>query len=102
MLRKQRIEICTLQVTRWSGAKAYDMERERGNNGYKLLYLGSTRTRNGAGIAISERFHDAVKEVNRFDDRLMKVTIVTAERTIHIFSAYVPQTGRSDAEKDAF
>lgn len=102
MLRRRKIDVCTLQETKWSGAKAYDMERERGNNGYKLFYNGNTRTRNGVGIAISEQFRDAVKEVNRYDDRLMKITIVTMERTIHIFSAYAPQTGQSESAKDTF
>ena len=102
MLRRRKIDICALQETRWSGAKACDLERERGKNGYKLIYFGSTNTRNGVGIAISERFRDAVKDVERYDDRLMKLTIVTSERTIHVFTAYAPQTGRSEAEKDAF
>ena len=32
----------------------------------------------------------------------MKLTIISADRTIHFFTAYAPQTGRPDAEKDAF
>ncbi|CAD7087538.1 unnamed protein product [Hermetia illucens] len=101
-LRKRCIDICALQETRWSGAKSCDIERERGKNGYKLLYFGNPHTQYGVDIAISEGFRDAIKEVKRFDDRLMKLTIISADRTIHFFTAYAPQTGRPDAEKDAF
>lgn len=102
MLRRRRIDICTLQETRWSGTKSYDMEQERGPQGYKLIYNGAPRTRSGVGVAVSERLRDSVKEVSRYNDRLMKIIIVTSTQTVHIFSAYAPQTGRSDTEKNTF
>ncbi|EYC17677.1 hypothetical protein Y032_0030g2208 [Ancylostoma ceylanicum] len=39
--------------------------------------------------------------MQRFDDRLMKVVVTTAER-LHFFSAYAPQTGCCKLMKDDF
>ncbi|XP_067138608.1 craniofacial development protein 2-like [Centruroides vittatus] len=101
-LRRRRIDICALQETRWNGQKACDVEQDQREHGYKLIYFGSPRTRNGVGIAISERIRNAVRSVYRYDDRLMKIVIVTSHQTIHAFTAYAQKTGRSESEKDAF
>ncbi|CAD7083400.1 unnamed protein product [Hermetia illucens] len=101
-IRKRRIDICALQETRWSSAKSCDIERERGENGYKLLYSGSPHTQYCVGIAILKGSRDAIEEVERFDDRLMKLTIISADHTFDFFTAYAPQTSRPDSEKDVF
>lgn len=74
------------------GARSYYIERDMAinNTEYDLV------------IATSEGFRDAIREVARFDDRLMKLTIISTDRTIHFFTAYAPKTVRSDTEKDAF
>ncbi|EYC30863.1 hypothetical protein Y032_0004g1817 [Ancylostoma ceylanicum] len=61
-------------------------------HGFKLVYNGSPETRNGVGI-VSQRFRDSIADVQRFDDRLMKVIVTTAEQHLYFFSAYAPQTG---------
>ncbi|WP_218939395.1 endonuclease/exonuclease/phosphatase family protein, partial [Wolbachia endosymbiont of Atemnus politus] len=97
VLKRRRIEVCAVQETRWSGAKSRDI-----GDGFKLIYNGSPGTTNGVGIIVSEKFRDIVAEVHRFNDRLMKIIIMTAQRLIHVFSAYAPQTGCSDQVKDDF
>lgn len=96
-LRRRKIDICTLQETRWVGAKSKNL-----GSGYKLLFNGSTGTKNGVGIAVSKRFRDAILEARRYDDRLMKVVFLLANRKLHLFTAYAPQTGCPDATKDTF
>lgn len=55
----------------------------------KLLYFGSPETKYAVGIAISKGF----SEVERSNDRLMELTIISADGTIHCFTAYLPKTG---------
>ncbi|EYC40011.1 hypothetical protein Y032_0633g901 [Ancylostoma ceylanicum] len=51
---------------------------------WTTLYNG----RNGVGIVVHQRFRDSVAEVQRFDNRLMKVVVTTTEQRLHFFSAW--------------
>ncbi|EYC37918.1 hypothetical protein Y032_0757g2100 [Ancylostoma ceylanicum] len=96
-LENRRIDLCAVQETRWSGNKSKDI-----GHGFKVVYNGSPKTRNGVGIVVSQRFRDSIAEVQRFDDRLMKVVVTTAEQRLHFFSTYAPQTGCCEQVKDNF
>lgn len=96
-MKRRKIDICAIQETRWSGAKSKDI-----GEGYKCIYNGSPKTTNGVAIAVAERFRNAIAEVQRYDDRLMKIVLLTAERRVHIFSAYAPQSGCTSKTKDTF
>lgn len=96
-LKERRIDVCAVQETRWAGAKSRDI-----GAGYKLLFNGSPRTTSGVGIIVSERYRDAVAEVYRYDDRLMKIIFVINSRRMHFFSAYAPQSGCTMRVKDDF
>lgn len=45
-----------------------------------LLYFGCRCTQYDVDIAVSQGFHDAIKEVYGFNDRLMNVTIISTDR----------------------
>ena len=96
-LGKRRIDICAVQETRWSGSKSRDI-----GHGYKVVYHSSRSKANGVGIVASERFRDAIMEVQRYTDRLMKVVLVINRQRLHFFSAYAPQMGCPLAEKEGF
>ncbi|EYB98255.1 hypothetical protein Y032_0133g1803 [Ancylostoma ceylanicum] len=96
-LEDRRIDLRAVQETRWSGNKSKDIGHD-----FKVVYNGSTKTRNGVGIVVSQRCRDSIAEVQRFDDRLMKVVVTTAEQRLHFFSAYAPQTGCCEQVKDDF
>uniref|UniRef100_A0A914UMX3 Endonuclease/exonuclease/phosphatase domain-containing protein n=1 Tax=Plectus sambesii TaxID=2011161 RepID=A0A914UMX3_9BILA len=96
-LKHRRVDICALQETRWSGQKSRDI-----GDGFKVILNGSPRTRNGVGIAVSERYRYSVAEVHRFDDRLMKIVIIADDCKLHVFSGYAPQAGCLDRVKDEF
>ncbi|EPB68096.1 hypothetical protein ANCCEY_12813 [Ancylostoma ceylanicum] len=85
MLERRRIDICAVQETKWSGSKPKEI-----GSGYKMMYHGSPRTRARVGIIVSEKFREAVIEVQRYDDRLMKIMIASDSAKIHFFSAYAP------------
>ncbi|EYB99688.1 hypothetical protein Y032_0120g887 [Ancylostoma ceylanicum] len=71
-------------------------------HGFMVVYNGSSKARNGVGVFVSQHFRDSIAKVQRFDDRLMKVVVTTAEQRLHFFSTYAPQTGCCDQTKDAF
>uniref|UniRef100_A0A914W1M5 Uncharacterized protein n=1 Tax=Plectus sambesii TaxID=2011161 RepID=A0A914W1M5_9BILA len=97
MLKAQRINIAAIQETRWKGAKAYNI-----GEGYKLFYTGNNNDRNDVGLAITKLYRDAIAEVQRFSDRLMKIVLITETRRLHLFSGYAPQTGCTNAQKEEF
>ncbi|VDO65843.1 unnamed protein product [Heligmosomoides polygyrus] len=59
-----------------------------------------TRTTSGDGIIVSERLRDSIVNVQRYDDRLMKIVVAAKERLYHFFSAYAPQSGCPDQAKE--
>ena len=50
----------------------------------------------------TERWIDSVVDVVRVNVRFMYVKLVNGKQIVNIFSAYVPQVGLSDEEKDDF
>ena len=97
LLRRRRVDIACIQETKWSGAKSRDI-----GDGYKLLYNGSNSTRNGVGIAVSETLRSNIVAVEHFSDRLMSVKVDTEKQVLRVITAYAPQVGCKDDEKDAF
>ncbi|EYC09777.1 hypothetical protein Y032_0059g3047 [Ancylostoma ceylanicum] len=85
------------RIDLYAGNKSKDI-----GHGFKVVYNGSPKTRNDVGIVVSQRFRDSIAEVQRFDGRLMKVVVTTAEQRLHFFSAYAPQTGCCEQVKDDF
>ncbi|VDP29299.1 unnamed protein product [Heligmosomoides polygyrus] len=87
-LVRRRVDFCAVQETRWSCRKSRDTV--------------SPRTTSGFGIIVFERFRDSIVNVERFDNRLMKIVVAAKERLYHFFSAYAPQTGCSDQAMEEF
>jgi hypothetical protein len=97
LLRRRRVDVACIQETKWKGSKARDI-----GDGYKLLYYGTRSDRNGVAIAVAEDLRDKITQVERLTDRLMAVSIDTGHTTIRVVSAYAPQTGCCEEDKDAF
>ncbi|XP_064111347.1 craniofacial development protein 2-like [Macrobrachium nipponense] len=97
LMKTSRVDILCVQETRWKGNKA----RELGER-YKMFYSGANKEgRNGVGIILSSEKKEIV-EVNRRNDRIIWVRLMVENCTVNIFSAYAPQIGCSDEEKDHF
>ncbi len=96
-LMTRRVDVACVQETKWKGSKAKEI-----GEGYKVIYHGTSSTRNGIAVVISRRFHDKVTEVRRLSDWLTSVKIESESTTAHIISCYAPQTGCPDDEKDDF
>ncbi|XP_064108101.1 uncharacterized protein LOC135216647 [Macrobrachium nipponense] len=98
LMKTRRVDILCAQETRWKGNKA----RELGE-GYKMFYSGANREgRNGVGIILSSEMKKEIIEVNRKNYRIIWVRLMVENCTVNIFSAYAPQIGCSDEEKDHF
>ena len=69
---------------------------------HKLYYSGASTTRNGVGIILHSEWQDKILEVKRKSDRVMSIKLVVGKRMLNIISAYAPQTGCSQEEKEHF
>ena len=97
LLAKRKIDICCLQEVRYKnqGCTSIGSNDEK----YKLWYSGGPDKLNGVGIMMKAELADNVIEVERYDDRLMKIRMVVGKKIWNIFSAYAPQVGRTMQEK---
>lgn len=94
---RRNIDIMCVQETKWKGKSS----RELGE-GYKLFYSGEECKRNGVGIILSPKYKEAVIEVVRPSDRMMKMKLVIAGEVYNIISAYAPQVGETEEMKEDF
>ena len=100
MLARREVDICCLQEVRYrnQGSMAIGSNEEK----YKLWYSGNEEGTNGVGILVRFDMAEKVIEVERLDDRVMKIKIVLGKVVFHVFSVYAPQVGRAADEKAIF
>jgi Reverse transcriptase (RNA-dependent DNA polymerase) len=96
-LRRRRVMIACIQETRWKGSKSRDI-----GEGYKLFYHGTSTTRAGVAVAVCEEMRDKVVEIRRVSERIMVVKLVLECGPLNVVSAYAPQAGCTDDEKEEF
>ena len=97
-MARRRINILCVQETRWKGNKAKEL-----GDGYKLIYSGTDeRGRNGVGIVLDQDIKEQIVEVERKSSRILKIKLLYGQETLNVVSAYAPQTGCSDVEKEEF
>jgi len=97
VMKRRKVHVACLQETRWRGSKA----REIGE-GYKLFFHGTSNQRNGVAVVVCEEMKSQVVDVQRVSDRLMVVKLSLDCGAMNIISAYAPQVGCSDSEKEEF
>ncbi|XP_068233396.1 uncharacterized protein [Palaemon carinicauda] len=86
------------QETRWKGNKGKEFD-----DGYKLYYSGANKQgRNGVGTALSGELKNAVIEVHRKNDCIIRLKICCGGEILNIISAYAPQVGCIEDEKGNF
>ena len=97
MMKRRKVDILCVQETKWKGNKAREM-----GDGYKLYYTGEDGRRNGVGIVLSPELKGGVLQVNRESDRIIWMKAEVEKVTVHIISAYAPQTSCEAQEKYDF
>ena len=88
MLAKRRVDICCLQEVRYrnQGCTRIGSNEEK----YKLWYSGGVEKINGVGVMMKADLVDNVIEVERYDDRMMKIRMVVGKHIWNVFSIYAP------------
>ena len=99
VLRRRKVDIACVQEVKWKVSKARNV-----GHGYKLFYHGDTSNRNGVGIIVREERTKDILEISRISDRiiLLKLARPNTKEVTTIISAYEPQQGLSELEKDQF
>ena len=98
MINKRRVDIMCVQETRWKGDKAKEL-----GGGCKLLYSGADEGgRSGVGIVLNSKMKEELVEVERKSSRLMRIKIMLSQEALNVVSAYAPQAGCDDTEKERF
>ena len=101
LMKRRKIDILCLQETRWTGGKSGGKARDIGE-GYKLYYSGGGKPKNGVGVCLAEKWQDKVITTERKSDRIMTMKLVTSDKTYNIITAYAPQQGCEEEDKDRF
>jgi len=100
VMGRRRIDICCLQETRWKGSGTRMIGRDRVK--YKFFWQGGGDGTGGAGVLVAEGLVENVVEVKRRSDRIVQVKVVVGKEVVNVVSAYAPQTGRGEDEKEEF
>ncbi|XP_047481257.1 uncharacterized protein LOC125033631 [Penaeus chinensis] len=89
LMERRKVKAMCLQETKWKGSKA----RELGD-GFKLFYVGEDG-RSWVGFVLDY-------ELRRPSDRIIWLKVEIGEIIVNIMSAYAPQQGCTDEEKEKF
>ena len=96
LMERRKVDILCLQETRWKGKKSKDLA-----GGHKLIYNGDSG-RNGVTLVLSKDIREALVQVNRRSERVMSIKLCEGKTTLTVISAYAPQVGCEEDEKDQF
>ena len=69
---------------------------------YRLICSGNDTGSGGVGIMITPELSDRVENINFKSERILSVTIKLEQKRVRFIQVYVPQQGRTTAEKEAF
>ena len=69
---------------------------------YKFFWKGNSDGNAGVGVLIAEKWIESVVDVKRVNERMILVKMIIGEKLVNVMSAYAPQTGRGEEEKDEF
>ena len=98
MCKRRNLDFLCVQETKWGG----NSSRQLGDK-YRIIYSGESNNRNGVGIILSTHLSEQVVQVDRHSDRLMKVKLISGGGgMINIISAYAPQVGEKEVNKEGF
>ncbi|XP_065321249.1 uncharacterized protein LOC135928721 [Gordionus sp. m RMFG-2023] len=100
VLHRRHIDVCCIQETRWkgNGTRMIGKTSEK----YKFFWQGGNDGKAGVGVLVAEKLVDKVVEVRRLDNQIMIIKMIIGRKLYNMISAYVPQVGRSEEEKDVF
>ena len=99
-IRRRNVDVVALQEVRY---KNEGVRKLRGGDfEYKLYWKGEETGRGGVGLMVKHDLVESVMEVRRVSARIISIDIVVNEKVVTVISVYVPQSGRSEEEKEKF
>ena len=84
-LKKRCVYICYLQEVRLKGQRAKII-----GNGSKFLWRGGCKVEDGVGVIVDNWLIGKVVEIERFNDRVMRINIVIGDVVWEAVSCYCP------------
>ena len=97
MMERRKLDILCIQETKWKGSKARKL-----GGGCKLYYHGVDGRRSGVGIILNAKLTEKVVTVERVSDWVISMKLEIEGILLNIISAYAPQTGGEEEEKEDF
>ena len=89
LMRKKKVDVLCVQKMQWKGNKAKEL-----GDGYKLYYSrANEQGRNEVDIVMSGGLKNTMTEVQRRNDRNIRLKIRYAGEILNIVNAYAPQVG---------
>lgn len=102
VMTNRRVQIFCVQETKWKILGKKSRFLNTNTKKFKIHYHGLENNRNGVGVILSRKLNDSIISVHKKSDRLMNVKLVLNKSIWNIISAYAPQTGCVDTEKQIF
>lgn len=99
---RRKIDILCVQETKWKNMGNKSRFLNTTTKQFKIHYHGIENHRNGVGVILSRDLQESVVNIEKISDRLMNVKIILNEQLWNIVSAYAPQIGCTDIEKEKF
>ena len=96
VLKRWKVDILCIQETKWGGSTLRNL-----GEGYRIIYHGENN-KNGVEILVNEKYSERIVKIERYSDRLTAIQLVVKEQVWNVFSAYAPQVGRPNEEKEEF
>lgn len=102
MMRRRNLDVLCVQETKWrnTGSRARFLDNR--SKAFKMYYYGEQQDRNGIGIILAAELVNNVVNISKISDRFMSIKLALDGELWNVVSAYAPQIGCSDSEKEAF
>ena len=91
------MEVRCAQETKGKGDRARKMAK-----GFKMMHAGGDGRINGVGIIVNVEISKEVVRMERWQGRIIAVWMIIRQQMVCAICVYGPQTGRTEAEKEAF
>ena len=97
MMKRRKMKVMRVRETKWKGDRALQMAE-----GYTMIHAGGDGRGNGVGIILNVEISKEVARVERWQERIFAVWTMIRRHMVCVICVYGPQTGRTEAEKEAF
>ncbi|XP_068242333.1 craniofacial development protein 2-like [Palaemon carinicauda] len=95
LMREKKVDVICVQGTLCKGNRAKEI-----SDGYELYISGTNKQgRYGVGLILSGELKNALIDVHRKNDRIIRLKMRRRGEIMNIISAYAPQVGCTEDDK---